>query len=374
VSSDTTPPAQPQGLFATPGDGSVSLNWTPNSDADLAGYNLYRATTSPVPTTGTPVNGSTLLTSPGYIDTGLSNGTTYHYVVVAVDNVGNASTASAEAVATPVPSGPHALELNGSSQYVTMGAAPSLGAAQFTLETWFKWTGGGAATSTGSGGITAIPLVTKGRAEAEGSNVDMNYFLGINGGKLAADFEEGATGASPGLNHPITGATTITTGSWHHAAATYDGTTWRLYLDGVLDAKLAVGQPPRSDSIQHAALGTAMTSTGVAGGFFAGDLDEARIWNSARTGAQIRGSRDSAVATATGLVGRFGMDEGFGTTVSNSAGAPNGTAVGGPTWIAGYGFPQDTAAPAAPAGLAATGSDGSASLTWSVNAEADLAG
>ena len=48
------------------GDGSVSLNWTPNSEADLAGYNLYRATTSPVPTTGTPVNGSTLLTSPGY--------------------------------------------------------------------------------------------------------------------------------------------------------------------------------------------------------------------------------------------------------------------------------------------------------------------
>src|SRR5204863_2440676 len=121
--------------------------------------------------------------------------------------------------------------------------APSLGAGQFTLETWFKWTGGGVATSTGTGGITAIPLVTKGRAEAEGSNVDMNYFLGISGGKLAADFEEGAAGASPGLNHPITGTATITTGAWHHAAATYDGTTWRLYLDGVLDGKLAVGQP-----------------------------------------------------------------------------------------------------------------------------------
>ncbi|MFL6005040.1 MAG: LamG-like jellyroll fold domain-containing protein [Gaiellaceae bacterium] len=375
VSTDATPPAQPQGLAATPGDGSVSLNWTPNSDADLAGYNLYRATTAPVPTTGTAVNGSTLLTSPGYIDTGLTNGTTYHYVVVAVDNVGNASTASAEAVATPAPSGPHALEFNGTSQYVTMGAAPGLGAAQFTLETWFKWTGGGAATSTGTGGITAIPLVTKGRAEAEGSNVDMNYFLGISGGKLAADFEEGAGGAGPlGQNHPVTGATTITTGSWHHAAATYDGTTWKLYLDGVLDAKLAVGQPPRADSIQHAALGTAMTSAGVAAGFFAGDLDEARIWSLARTGAQIRGSRDSAIPTATGLVGRFGMDEGFGTTVGNSAGAPNGTVVGGPTWITGYAFPQDTVAPAAPAGLAATGGDGTASLSWSASAESDLAG
>lgn len=74
-----------------------------------------------------------------------------------------------------------ALQFNGSSQYVTFGAAPGLGAATFTLETWFKRTGAGVGTSTGSGGIaSAIPLVTKGRAEAEGSNVDMNYFLGID--------------------------------------------------------------------------------------------------------------------------------------------------------------------------------------------------
>src|SRR5215213_8168788 len=275
VSTDTTPPAQPQGLLALPGDGSVSLSWTPNSDADLAGYNVYRSTTSPVPTTGTPINGSALLTSPSYVDVGVSNGTTYHYVVVAVDNAGNPSVASAEAVATPVPSGPHALEFNGSSQYVTMGAAPSLNAAQFTLETWFKRTGAGVGTSTGSGGIaSALPLVTKGRAEAEGSNVDMNYFLGIDAssGRLVADFEEGPGGSGPlGLNHPISGQTAVTSNVWHHAAASYDGTSWKLYLDGVLDAKLAVGQPPRSDSIQHAALATALNSSGVAAGFFQGD-------------------------------------------------------------------------------------------------------
>ena len=44
-------------------------------------------------------------------------------------------------------------------------------------------------------------LVTKGRAEAEGSNVDMNYFLGIRAsdGVLVADFEEGAGQPTPGL-------------------------------------------------------------------------------------------------------------------------------------------------------------------------------
>src|SRR5215208_70604 len=95
----------------------------------------------------------------------------------------------AGATAAPTPT---ALQLNGSTQYVTMGAAPGLGAAQFTLETWFKRTGAGVGTSTGSGGLTsAIPLIAKGRAQAETpANLNMNYFLGIDSasGRLQADF------------------------------------------------------------------------------------------------------------------------------------------------------------------------------------------
>ena len=79
----------------------------------------------------------------------------------------------------------------------------------------------------------------------------MNYFLGIDAttGVLVADFEEGAAGTTPGLNHPARGTTAIQTGVWYHAAATYDGTTWRLYLNGVLDGTPVVaGQPVRADS------------------------------------------------------------------------------------------------------------------------------
>src|SRR5438128_4982018 len=80
-----------------------------------------------------------------------------------------------------------------------------------------------------------------------------------------------------GLNHPVAGTTVVTSNAWHHVAATYDG-TWKRYLDHTLDVTLADHQPPRADSIQHAALGTAMTSGGVAAGFFQGSIDEARIW------------------------------------------------------------------------------------------------
>ena len=149
---DTSAPAAPQGLAASADDGAVGLSWSANGEPDLAGYDLYRSTSTPVATSGTPLNGSDLIRATSYADSGLSNGTSYHYALVAVDGANNRSPASGEASATPAPAS-HALQFNGSSQYVTMGQAASLGAPQFTLETWFKRTGAGVGTSTGTGGI-----------------------------------------------------------------------------------------------------------------------------------------------------------------------------------------------------------------------------
>jgi hypothetical protein len=92
-------PAAPTGLVATAGDAQVALDWQDNTEGDLAGYNVYRSTTSGGPFT-TPVNG-TLLTTSNYTDTGRTNGTTYYYVVTAADNSANESVASAQASATP---------------------------------------------------------------------------------------------------------------------------------------------------------------------------------------------------------------------------------------------------------------------------------
>jgi hypothetical protein len=115
------------------------------------------------------------------------------------------------------------VQTNGTNQYITFGRADSLGVARFTIEVWFRRLGAGVATSTGTGGVTsAIPLLTKGRGEADGDTRDMNFFLGIRStdNVLCADFEEGTGQASPGLNHPVYGSTRIGNGTWHHAAAT----------------------------------------------------------------------------------------------------------------------------------------------------------
>ena len=219
-----------------------------------------------------------------------------------------------------------------------MGASPGLRSSTFTVELWFRRTAAGLGTSTGNGGVTAVPLITKGRAEGETAAQDVNYFFGIDTatGKLAADFEEAQTGASPSLNHPIIGNTVVTSNVWHHAAATYDGTTWRLYLDGAQDGSLVVGQPANAAVTSATAIGSALTSTGVADGFFAGQIDEARIWSTARSLGQIQSTMNSEVSTAAGLVGSWHMNDGSGTVVADSSGGGiNGSTVAAPAWTYG---------------------------------------
>ena len=229
-----------------------------------------------------------------------SNTLTLSCTATADCNDSNACTTDA---CVPDAANTSALSFDGSNDYVTMGAAPGLNASVFTIETWFRRTGTGVANQTGTSGIAAlVPLVTKGAPEADGSNLDADYILGINtaGNVLAADFEDSATG----LNHPISGTTAITNNIWYHAAATYDGTTWRLYLNGNLEATAVIGSfTPRADTIQHAALGTMLTSAGAPLGFFQGQMDEVRIWNVARPQASIAADMKKEISSRHGSCG-----------------------------------------------------------------------
>ena len=189
----------------------------------------------------------------------------------------------------------HAEDFNGSDAYISLEdmplpAVPPLGAAQFTLSAWFMRRGNGDGVTTGTGGFFGVePILAKGRAEADANTRDMNYFLGIRPTDrvLVADLEEGAGASSPGLNHPITGSTPAVDGVWNHAAVTYDG-TWKIYLNGVADGELYVGEPARSDSIQPAAIAATLNSFGTRDGALNGLIDEARISRVARSADWIR--------------------------------------------------------------------------------------
>jgi len=91
--ADTTPPALPTGLAGTAGTNSVALTWTPNTEPDLAGYRVVR--------NGAFVATLGLVTS--YTDSQVSGGTEYAYALVAFDQTGNASAASAQVLVTPKP-------------------------------------------------------------------------------------------------------------------------------------------------------------------------------------------------------------------------------------------------------------------------------
>jgi hypothetical protein len=257
----------------------------------------------------------------------------------ATDNGGGVASSSSVSITVQPPVGASGLFFDGVDDHVTFANNPALGLASFTLELWFRREGAGVAASSGSGGISAIPLITKGRGENDGSNVDCNYFFGIqaSSGKLAADFEDLATG----LNHPAIGTTVIPASVWQHAAVTFDAATfeWRIYLNGALEAVVSTnGQVPRSDSIQHSAIATAMNSLGVKEGAFFGRMDEVRIWNYARSQTQIQQALNSEVPAASGLVARWAMSEGSGTQLASSASAITGTLVGGPGWTTGAPF------------------------------------
>jgi endoglucanase len=87
------PPSAPTGLVATAGTGQAALSWAGSGTA--TSYNVKRSTTN-----GGPYAIFAAVTTTNYTDTGLVNGTTYYYVVSALNPAGE-STNSAQASVTP---------------------------------------------------------------------------------------------------------------------------------------------------------------------------------------------------------------------------------------------------------------------------------
>jgi hypothetical protein len=98
--NDVFPPAVPTGLQAVfsgmPQQPFIDLTWTPNTDADLAGYNVYRRLGSEEPV---KINAE-LIKTPAFQDAHVQPGTKYFYSVSAVDLRANESAKSTETAET----------------------------------------------------------------------------------------------------------------------------------------------------------------------------------------------------------------------------------------------------------------------------------
>lgn len=97
-----TPPAAPANLVAVAGDTEVALQWDLVEGA--VSYIVQRSTTSG---SGFSTVAQGIVGAPGqtyavWLDTGRTNGTTYYYIVKALNANGDTSAASNEASATPV--------------------------------------------------------------------------------------------------------------------------------------------------------------------------------------------------------------------------------------------------------------------------------
>jgi fibronectin type 3 domain-containing protein len=118
------------------------------------------------------------------------------------------------------------------------------------------------------------------------------YFLegGSNGGQSAP--AAGGTFVTNG-NVPMRGSSALPVSTWTHLAATYDGKTLLLYVNGVV-----VAQQKISDSLTSSTNPLQIGGDPTFGQYFQGNIDEVRVYNVALTQGQIQTDMTGAVQAA----------------------------------------------------------------------------
>ena len=106
-------------------------------------------------------------------------------------------------------------------------------------------------------------------------------------------------GTSPNSSRPAMGGTyggnlygtaALTANTWTHLAATYDGTTMRLYVNGA-----QVTSQPQTGSIATSGNPLQIGGDSIYGQYFAGMIDEVRVYNQALTAAEIQTDMNTPV-------------------------------------------------------------------------------
>lgn len=169
----------------------------------------------------------------------------------------------------------------------------------FTIEAWIK---------AGQGGVW--PSVVSKFDNVGGSRY--GYWFGITGGgAVGMQVFDGTSGAWPS----VSGTTYIQDNAWHHIAGVMDSDTLKVYVDGVLEGSLLSPFAPVFNDHEM------WFGNDAENDIFFGSMDRIRIWNGARTEAEILANKGVCMnGQETDLLALYTMNEGMGSVVGNSVG------------------------------------------------------
>ena len=243
------------------------------------------------------------------------------------------------------------LQFNGTQQvYSATNQPPTWEVNNVTLEGWVKWDG-----STNSEQL----MFYNGNPSSSGFGV---YGFPSNSTEMRLDV---LTGGVSWAGQP---AVMIGANQWYHIALARDGTgNFSLYVDGALKGT------PWSQGANKPTVGGDVDVMILGGGSptiaFHGGIAEVRVWETARTQAEIAGARFTTLTgNEPGLAGYYPLDERSGTTLADHTATPqNLTLTGGaPNWQTSGSWPRaatttDEDVPLTIRGLSISDADGSSS-------------
>ncbi len=234
------------------------------------------------------------------------------------DSSGNGYTSSAFTGNTSSTNGKYGkgLTFDGTDDVVRIpeGTYTDLGATtdSFTTEAWFKTT---------TDFSTAATILTKRNNGAGGYPFQISL---DSSERLTAAFYDGTTTVS----FTITG--TKNDGKWHHAALVRDvfSDTAYFYIDGVLASSTNDTTTGSLANNSDISIGAGNVNASYIDNDFNGQIDDARIYNYARTQAQIIEDMNAGHPAPGSPVGtpilNMRFDEGYGTTARNNGNGGTG--------------------------------------------------
>ncbi|WP_066945638.1 LamG-like jellyroll fold domain-containing protein [Microtetraspora fusca] len=138
--------------------------------------------------------------------------------------------------------------------------------------------------------------------------------------------------AHDGAQQPIKSSVTVPKDAYSHIAATFDGKTASVYVNGRLSAS---GAMPYVEDVGAITVIGGTAAKGRTSGHFNGDIDEVRMWNRARGAAEMTADMNHRlIGNEPGLVAYYRFDEGAGDTAHDQTDqAAHGMLKGAPQWV-----------------------------------------